>query len=190
MSSILFDKPSDLFYQPLPGALSHFWLTPTKAGDEPELIALNNCSDIGPRSFFAPYPYTAEHAKEAIYSRGLAISEPLATEQVKKDGKLVRKDLPLLLLDVLRDSRTMKVVRFLSLFVPRQLTREHCVQIGGAGCFQPSMPHADPVIASYESSASKPAEVNFIGYKLHPDYRGKGIITQVVKSKLSKICSE
>lgn len=109
MSSIQFDSAASLFYVPLPGALSHIWLTHTREGDEEALIALNNVPDIGPRSFFTAYPFTEEHAKESI-AKGLAVSTPLITDQVKQEGKLAQTDLPLFLLHVIRDSRTMQVV--------------------------------------------------------------------------------
>lgn len=127
MSAILFDAASNLFYQPLSGQLSHIWLTPTKEGDEDALIELNNILDIGGRSFFAPYPYTVEHAKAWI-ARGVVVSEPLITAQVKQEGKLVQKDLPLSLLDVLRDSRTMKAVRPFFVVLFRQLILE-CIAL-------------------------------------------------------------
>ena len=112
MSVILFDRSSSLFYVPLEGSLSHIWLTPTKQGDEQALIELNNVPDIGPRSFFTAYPFKEEDAQQVI-ARGLACSQPLINDQVKEQGKLEQKNLPLYLLHVLRDSKTMRVVRLL-----------------------------------------------------------------------------
>lgn len=114
MSVILFDRSSSLFYVPLEGSLSHIWITPTKERDEQALIELNNVPDIGPRSFFTPYPFKQKDAQQVI-ARGLACSEPLISDQVKEQGKLAQKDLPLYLLHVLRDSKTMRVVRLFSL---------------------------------------------------------------------------